>query len=84
MGETNAASCVYEVFLEKTEIEGVGERDSYGIIARLEAGEKSLRVRDVTTERDTADKLAEICNSHAVAPEHFLEVLDDFWGSDNF
>lgn len=75
----------YRVFEEVREIEYCGTKTTYGILAvNPEDGTQLLRVPDVTTEKSLAEKIAAFCTREAVSPIHFFDVLEDFWGSDEF
>ena len=67
---------VYEV--RETSVTVCGETvTSYGI-ACCQSGETVALVEDLSTDRDSVEKLAGICNSLDLEPGQLTEVAEDF------
>lgn len=78
-------NAIYDVFEEDKEILYAGRHATFGIVVCQEnAGQEIARVSDVSTDRSAVERLARQLNRMGVSPVHFMEILEDFWGTDVF
>ncbi|MDR1158032.1 MAG: DUF6514 family protein [Oscillospiraceae bacterium] len=65
----------YHVVPETAQNPELGQYHTYGI--HIEGAECDQTVHDVAVSRETAARIAELCNRNGLSPVHFRDVLDD-------
>ena len=73
----------YRIF-EETRISEGTEYEAYGVAAFNESGELVAVVPDITSVREKAHSLAQLCERHNLSPCHLNDVAEDFIISDRY
>lgn len=76
----------YKVVEQTKEIESVGKCVTYGICYTGEGAEngENLQIFDISTRRETVERLASFCNEGGASPVHLAEIVSDFLAAGEF
>jgi hypothetical protein len=77
MGSRNTSAPVwhYRVVPETAQSPELGRYRTHGI--HIEGAGGGQTVHDVAVSRETAVRIAELCNRNGLSPVHFRDILDD-------
>ena len=71
----SVANLNYTTVSEHLSSAELGDYHTYGI--RVTSGSETRTVHDISTRRETVDRMAALFNRHRLRPVHLMEVIED-------